>query len=64
MWLKKRTDKYTSGEIQNELLKVMALQALRNVVSYFQESDYFTVMATDLSNREQVVVCMPKVGWL
>ena len=61
VWLKKRTEKYTSGEIQNELLKVITLHALRKVVSYIQESDYFTIMAdetTDLSNREQGVVCL------
>ena len=32
-WLKKKTDKYTSGDIQNEMLEVMALQVLQNLTS-------------------------------
>ena len=30
-WLEKKTDKYISADIQNELLKVMGLQVLRDV---------------------------------
>ena len=32
-WLVKRTDKYTSADIQNEILKLMSLNALRTVIS-------------------------------
>ena len=31
-WLKRKTNKYTSPEIQNEMLKIMALNILRSVV--------------------------------
>ena len=30
-WLEKNTDKYVSADIQNELLKVMGLQVLRDI---------------------------------
>ena len=30
-WLEKKTDKYTSHDIQNELLRVMALSVLREL---------------------------------
>ena len=59
-WLRKKTDKYTSADMQNEMLKVMAMQVLREVVSALQNAVYYTVMVdetTDVSNREQVVLC-------
>ena len=60
IWLKKKTDKYTSGEIQNEMLEVMALQVLRNLTLQLQESEFFSIMVdecTDSSNHEQLAIC-------
>ena len=60
-WLQKKTDKYTSGEAQNELLKIMAHQVLHKVGSNLQGTLFLTVMAdetTDISNREQVMICL------
>ena len=60
-WLTQRTDKYTSAEIQNEILKVMALNVLRKVVSSLRSTRFVTVMmdeTTDASNFEQVVICL------
>ena len=60
-WLKKKTDKYTSADMQNELLKVMALQVLRGVTSDLHGSLFYSVMvdeSTDISNKEQVVMCL------
>ena len=59
-WLKKKTDKYTSAEIQNEMLEVMALQVLRKLTSSLQESEFFTIMVdecTDSADHEQLAVC-------
>ena len=59
-WLTKKTDKYTSGDIQNEMLKIMALKVTRDVAECLHNSDFFTIMVdetTDSSNREQVVIC-------
>ena len=60
-FLQRKTDKYTSPQIQNELLKIMALQVLRQITDLIQKAQYYTLMAdevTDISNREQVAVCM------
>ncbi len=54
-------DKYTSPLVQNEILKVMALQVLREIACNLQSTPFYTVMAdetTDSSNCEQVVVCL------
>ena len=56
--MEKKQLKYTSHEIQNELLNIMAQQVLRKVVHQFQ-STFYTIMideTTDFSNAEQVVI--------
>lgn len=61
-WLKRRSDKYTSPEIQN--LKEMALLILRDVVESIKEADFFSIMldeSGDVSNKEQAVFC---VRWI
>ena len=60
-WMKQRTDKYTSADIQNEMVKVMALRVLRKIAGSLQSASFFTVMVdetTDVSNVEQVVICI------
>ena len=60
-WLKKRTNNYTSHEIQNELLKIMALNVLRKVSACLHSSSLYSIMAdetTDISNREQVTIIL------
>ena len=56
--------KYTSHDIQNELLSIMSLQVIREIASQIQSAPYFTVMtdeATDLANIEQVVLVIRAV---
>ena len=56
--MEKKQLKYTSHEIQNELLNIMAQQVLRKVVRHFQ-STFYTIMideTTDSSNSEQLVI--------
>ena len=60
-WLMKKTDTYTSGDIQNEILSVMANDILRSVAEEVKSAKFCTVMAdetTDVSNKEQVVMCL------
>lgn len=60
-WLKRKQNKYTSHEIQNQLLKIMAEHVLRTVADRLQRSPFITVMidkTTDVSNQEQVTVVM------
>ena len=59
-WIKKKTGKYTSAEIQNEILKLMALEVLRKIAKNLHNATFYTVMideTTDCSTNEQVVVC-------
>ena len=58
-WLKKKTDKYTLHDIQNELLEIMAQHVLRSIAVQIQDSRFVTVMiheTTDVCNQEQVTV--------
>ena len=60
-WVKKKTSKYTSAEMQNEILKLMALQVLQEVAASLLSTAFYTTMVdetTDISNCEQVVVCI------
>ena len=59
-WLERKTDKYTSPQVQNEILKVMACNVLRIICEAIQKARYFSIVAdevTDSLNKEQVVVC-------
>ena len=60
-WMKQKTSKYTSPEMQNEMVKVMALHILRKISINLQSTSFYTVMldeTTDVANVEQVVVCL------
>ena len=59
--LDQSTDKYTCHQIQDEMIRIMALHTLRNISADFQAATYYSIMAdevTDASNREQVVICL------
>ena len=59
-WLEKKTDKYVSADIQNELLKVMGLQVLRDIATSLYSAEFYSIMVdetTDVSNKEQAVLC-------
>ena len=58
-WLQRKCNKYTSHEVQNEILKIMALHVLRVIATSLQSSQFLTVMidkTTDISNCKQVVI--------
>ena len=55
-----KSDKYISPEMLNEILKTMAMQVLRSVVESVRSVPFLTIMVdetTDVSNKEQVVIC-------
>ena len=57
----KKTNKYTSGDIQNECLQVMALHILCQISSDIAQNQFFSIMAdecTDIANKEQFVICI------
>ena len=58
---KKKTDKYTTSDIQNEIMKIMAMKVLHNLIAPIQAATFICIMAdetTDAANKEQVVVCL------
>ena len=58
-WLKKKMDKYASHDMQNEMLKVMAMAFLREIAASLADSRFFTIMCdecTDVANTEQPVI--------
>ena len=55
-----KTNKYTSRQMQNNMLTVMALEFLTYVAASIQSSPFYSIMAdetTDSYNREKVVIC-------
>ena len=60
-WLEWKYNKYTSPEIQNELLSVMGKLVIQNISANLQQSPYLTIMldeTTDISNHEQAVIVL------
>ena len=63
-WLARRLNKYTSPEVQNECLQLMALHILRDVSSKISASSHYSILAdecTDCSNKEQFTV---NIRWI
>ena len=57
-WL---TDKYTSSDMQNEIIKLMALHVLRKVIASLHSVPFLAIMldeTTDSSNKELAVFCI------
>ena len=58
-WVKRKSSKFTSADMQNEMLEVMALKVLRDIALCLQNATFFTIMVdetVDSSNREQAVL--------
>ena len=63
-WLEKKREKFTSPEIQNEILKIMAHDILRNITSKIRSANFFSIMideTVDVANKEQ---CIFVVRWV
>ena len=58
-WVERKSSKYTTADMQNEMLTVMSLRVLREITSAIQKVLFYTVIVdetTDCSNKEQVVL--------
>ena len=58
--MQRKIRKYTFHHIQDELLKVVALEYMHRIVSETCESGYFAMESDELtgsSNQEQIIVC-------
>ena len=64
-WLERKSSKYTSHEIQNKLILLMAYQVLRNLATKIQNSQFVCIMideTSDISNKEQVTIVIQSVN--
>ena len=50
-WMKRKTNKYTSHDIQNEILQVMAFKVLRQITSNVQTT-HFTIMIDETTDTK------------
>lgn len=60
MWIEKKSDKYVSHDLQNEVISIMANQLHRDLVRDISNS-FFSIITdeyTDVSNNEQLVICL------
>jgi len=63
-WMERQTNKYTSHEIQDEMLKIMGRSVLNSILSLIHESTYVSIMVdetTDISNKEQLTLAMRRI---
>ena len=63
-WLKRKNEKYTCFEVQNEMLQIMALSILGDISQNIRNSVYCSIIAgetTDVSNCEQCVLVLRHV---
>lgn len=63
-WMKRRVNRYTSHDIQNDILKTMATHILRDVSSSLHESSFLALMldeTTDIANNEQTTIVLRRV---
>ena len=62
-WLERKEDRYTSHDIQNEIIANMANHVIRDLVSKIR-GGFFSIICneyTDISNKEQLTIC---IRWL
>ena len=59
-WLEKKTEKYTSHDIQNELPKLIAHQILCDLTDEMRNLFYTTICDkyTDILKKEQLTLCL------
>ena len=58
--LERKEDRYTSHDIQNEIIAIMANHVIRDLVSKIR-GGFFSVICdeyTDISNKEQLTICI------
>ena len=42
-WIEKRTDKYISNKVQNEILEILAHSILREVIAKIRKSNFYAI---------------------
>ena len=52
-WVENRTEKYTSPDIQNSVIGIMANRILRNLVSTIHSSPFYSIMADESDESDE-----------
>ena len=58
-WISKPINSFTSKDIQNEILKLMALKLIRGITANIRKAKLFTILAdeaTDAGDKEQLTI--------
>ena len=63
-WLLRKSKKYTSLIIQNEILKDMALTILRDIVNSIKDSGCYSIMTDESSNISSVQQFVNCIRWV
>ena len=59
-WLERNEDRYTSHDIQNEIIAITANHVIRDLVSEIR-GGFFSILCdgyTDVSNKEKLTICI------
>ena len=59
-WLKKKTNRFTSHDVQNEIIMLMTHEIIRDISKNIQTT-YYSIICdeyTDISNKEQLTLCL------
>ena len=56
-WSKKKKDKYTCHDSQNEIIKLMSHNILREVGDNIKKAKWFSIIR-DIANKEQLTICL------
>ena len=60
LWIQKKTDKYTSHDIHNEILDLTAKSVLREILDQIKQAGFYSLLAdecTGSANKEQLTIC-------
>ena len=60
-WSKKKKDKYTCHDSQNEIIKLMSHKILREVGDNIRNAKWFSILVDecrDAANKEQLTICL------
>ncbi|XP_049770505.1 uncharacterized protein LOC126109529 [Schistocerca cancellata] len=61
IWLQRRTYKWTSHDVQNEILAILSHTHLRQLLEDIKIAEYFAIIAdetTDIATKEQFSICI------
>ena len=62
--MKQKGDKYTSKDIQNEMMKFMTLHILRKTAAKIRSADFFTIMVDEATGVASISQLTSWICWV